>query len=88
MSSNARYRTRILLLGSSLLFAMLFMPAAGSAAEPADGARSAHAFVPRPQIGRIFFSPAERRARRGGVSRIAPPPTASRPVNVSWLTAP
>jgi hypothetical protein len=51
---------------------MLFMPAAGSAAEPPDGARSAHALAPRPQIGRIFFSPAERRARRGGESRTTP----------------
>jgi hypothetical protein len=43
---------------------LLFMAAAGQAGEP-GGAHSSHAIVPKPPIGRIFFSPAERRALRG-----------------------
>jgi hypothetical protein len=44
---------------------LLFMAAAGHAAEPTAGAHSSYAIVPRAPIGRIFFSPAERRAARG-----------------------
>ncbi len=71
MAGNTRHGRRNLVLGSGFL-ALLFMSAVGRAAEPVDGARSSRALVPRPQIGRIFFSPAERRARRGGESRTAP----------------
>jgi hypothetical protein len=41
------------------------MAGAGQAAEPADGAHTPHAIVPKPQVGRIFFSPAERHAAHG-----------------------
>jgi hypothetical protein len=44
---------------------LLSIAAAGHAAEPADGAHTAHAVLPKPPIGRIFFSPTERHAARG-----------------------
>jgi hypothetical protein len=44
---------------------LLFLAAVGHAAEPVAGARTAHAMASKPPIGRIFFSPAERRAARG-----------------------
>jgi hypothetical protein len=72
VSSNAPHGPRKRRWGLSLLLSLLFMPAVGGAAEPVSGARSSHALVSRPQIGRIFFSPAERRARRGGESKAAP----------------
>jgi hypothetical protein len=43
---------------------LLSIAAAGHAAEPVDGAHTAHAVLPKPQIGRIFFSPSERHAAR------------------------
>jgi hypothetical protein len=72
MPGNTRRGLRNLILISSFLGTVLYVFAAGNAAEPADGARSAHTPAPRTQIGRIFFSPAERRARRGGESKAAP----------------
>jgi hypothetical protein len=36
------------------------------AGEPVDGAGRSHAFNAKPRIGRIFFSPAERRSRHSG----------------------
>jgi hypothetical protein len=72
VASNTRHGPRNLGLGCGVLLSLLFLSTASRAGEPAGGARSPRALVPRPQIGRIFFSPAERRARRGGESRTAP----------------
>ncbi|HEY2676393.1 MAG TPA: hypothetical protein VGI65_05440 [Steroidobacteraceae bacterium] len=51
---------------------LLFMAVAGHAAEP-SGARSLQAIVPKAPIGRIFFSPAERRIARGTPRTASPP---------------
>jgi hypothetical protein len=72
MSGNTRRRRRIALLGPGILLSLLFVSTVVDAGEPAGGAHSARALIPRPQIGRIFFSPAERRARRGGEAKAAP----------------
>jgi len=42
------------------------------AARPIDGAARPPAFAATARIGRIFFSPAERRSRRGGVLAATP----------------
>jgi hypothetical protein len=43
----------------------------GTAAEPVDGAGRQHTFNAKPRIGRIFFSPAERRSRHSGGAPVA-----------------
>ena len=50
------------LAGSCLALSLMFAPAVIGAAEPAE---SGHAAPVKPRIGRIFFSPAERRSAHG-----------------------
>jgi hypothetical protein len=59
------------------LLALLFMllPLTGGAAEPGEVAARPQAPAGKPRIGRIFFSPAERRLRHEG----KPGPVASAP---------
>jgi hypothetical protein len=45
----------------------------GRAAESIDGAARPHALAAKPRIGRIFFSPAERRSRHDGTATSATP---------------
>jgi hypothetical protein len=71
MSNDVRSRPWHLLLCCCVGCLLLFAAVVDKAAEPADGAHSPRAAVTRPPLGRIFFSPAERRAARS-------PPAAAR----------
>ncbi|MDB6085705.1 MAG: hypothetical protein JWN43_3586 [Gammaproteobacteria bacterium] len=54
------------------LVAGLLVPTDGQAIEPAGGADHAPGPSAKPRIGRIFFSPAERRSRRAAPVAAAP----------------
>jgi hypothetical protein len=71
MSSAARFTPHVLL--AAACFALCVVPHAGRAADSAEA--RPHASNQRVRIGRIFFSPAERRGRRNGgldATRAAP----------------
>lgn len=65
MGSNSPRRLRnALCTGRWLALALALGPAVGGATEPAMPAPHAVSLTAKPRIGRIFFSPAERRSRR------------------------
>jgi len=64
MSNDVRSRPWHLVLCSCVGCSLLLAAVVDEAAEPADGGHSSRAALARPPIGRIFFSPAERRAAR------------------------
>jgi hypothetical protein len=83
-----RTPTRLSDLRSGLWLAMVLSLTATVAAatepdsrapESIDGAARPHALAATPRIGRIFFSPSERRIRRGGGLAAAPVPAAPVP---------
>ena len=63
MSSDDRIHHGARRNGSWLLLLAVLLPALSSAAPPPDAAKAAPARSAKIRIGRIFFSPAERRSR-------------------------
>jgi hypothetical protein len=78
MGSNSprRLHNAALCNGRWLALALALGSAVGGATEPAMPAPHAVSLTAKPRIGRIFFSPAERRSRRAvelGATALAPP---------------
>lgn len=64
--ARRRHRVRILIAGSWMALSLLLMSTIGRAIETVDHAAPSHPPAKKAQIGRIFFSPAERRSRNPG----------------------
>ena len=84
MRTHCRRRRKALRASSWFALALLLTATVAGAAEPVgratesiDGAARPHALAAKPRIGRIFFSPAERRSRhRDGLA-----PTPATPIS-------
>jgi hypothetical protein len=79
MRTHCQRHRKALRAGSWLALALLLTAVAGAtepvsgATESNDGAARPHALPAKPRIGRIFFSPAERRSRHDGTATPATP---------------
>jgi len=79
MRTHCQRHRKALRAGSWLALPLLFSAVAGAtepvgrATESIDGAARPHALAAKPRIGRIFFSPAERRSHHDGAATPATP---------------
>jgi hypothetical protein len=80
MRTHCQRHRKTLRAGSWLALPLLFTATVAGATEPVgratesiDGAARPHALAAKPRIGRIFFSPAERRSRHDGTATSATP---------------
>jgi hypothetical protein len=78
-----RRRQNDFLTASCLALSLWLTPAVCNAAEPAVHAERHTSTASRPRIGRIFFSPAERRGRNSSESSATPAAPASHRIPVS-----
>src|SRR5258705_4139070 len=79
MRTHCQRHRKALRAGSWLALPLLFIAVAGAtepvgrAAESIDHEARPHGLAAKPRIGRIFFSPAERRSRHDGTATPAKP---------------